>query len=177
MPAPPTANTPNVMALPSGFVPPKPPVLIKSRPEPAPLPKSPLGPLGDVAVELGLHLLSGNFLSGNQPRTFSATTHDLLTGDEVPVLSGNKVRLEDSNPASLASGNKLEIRKSAGGDLLNSPFSFMSGNKLEIRIINSGNGSGNNNRDSWNYAAPGGEDCRPGAPLPRRPGGCPANAT
>ena len=137
--------------MPSGVVPPKPP--LKPTPVPTASPKSPLGPLGGLAVELGLHLLSGNFLSGNQPRTFSAASHDLLTGNEVPVLSGNNVRLEDSNPASLLSGNNSEIHKSAGGDLLTPSFSFMSGNKLEIRITN----SGNNNRDSWHSAAPGGE--------------------
>ena len=135
-PPPPAGSTPYVSPGSPGVVPPKPP-LKPLPPDPAASPKSPLGTLGGLAVELGLHLLSGN---------------------EVPVLSGNKVKVEDSNPASILSGNKSEIHKSAGGDLLNPSFSFMSGNKVEIRIVNSANGSGNNNRDSGNSATPGGRD-------------------
>jgi hypothetical protein len=123
--------------------------------------KSPLGAVGDIAVELGLHLLSGNslsgnLLSGNQQRTLSANNADLLTGNKVRALSDNETKMRDANPLSVASGNKaVEIRKSAGGDLVNSSFSILSGNKVEIHIVNSGNGSANNNRECWNAPSPG----------------------
>jgi hypothetical protein len=133
------ATQPPVGGLPYAKLPPKPGVPAKP-PFQKPLglpgaPKPPWGNLGEVAVNVALHLLSGN-------------NTNLLSGLDPVILARNKVNL--------LSGNKPKLKDS-------SPFSFMSGNKLEIRINGSFNNNRDSGNSNPNPEPPADEGPAPGA--------------
>jgi hypothetical protein len=111
------------------------------------LPAQSWGDLGKLALDVALNLLSGNeleLLSGNKPKLLSGNETELLSGNETELLSGNETELFSGNKPKLLSGNETELLSGNKPKFLNgNRVSVLSGNKLEIRIVNSGNNNGN----------------------------------